>query len=223
MKFSLVKKASGFAWGQLRKNTDTWFILSLKVFVMVGLLFLSLFVFIMSAVFLYGFMAITPHFVLYDPSWYVQFAFLMFLLAGIYRIMLHIVSFNNIPASNALDVACGKPLRLFKDRIQLRSLLFVPLLQGIIVGFGFLLLIIPGFYFAARLSLARNIVLEERCGTLSALRKSWDLTQNNVAAVLPVIVWAMLLLSFPITRILNIFFPYVDLLMSYTYISLKQK
>ncbi len=223
MKFFLVKKASGFAWGQLRKNTDTWFILSLKVFVMVGLMFLGLFTFIMSAVFLYGFMAITPHFILYDPSWYVQLLFLIFLISGIYHIMLHIVSFNNISPANALDAAYGKPLRLFKDRVQLRSLFFVPMLQGIIVGLGFLLLIVPGVYFAVRFSLARNIVLDERCGTLPALRKSWDLTQNNVAAMLPVIIWAMLLLFFPITRIINIFFPFVDLLMSYTYVSLRQK
>ena len=223
MEFSLVKNGSSFAWEQLKKHTDSWFMLSLKSFGMTFVMIGGLCVYMLCALFLYGFMAITPHSFVYDPAWYVQVLTLIFFLVGIYQALIHIVSYSNVPVANALDVAYGKPMRKFSNRVQIRALLFVPLLQAIIIGLGLICFVVPGIYFAVRFSLARNIAIDEHCRSTHALAVSWRMTQGNFWSLLPVGILSATLLLFPITRILNMFFPFVDLLMSHTYVFLKQK
>lgn len=55
-------------------------------------------------------------------------------------------------------------------------LIGLSILYGIIVEIGFFLLIIPGIYFANKLSLAPIILAKEDCGITAALGRSWELT-----------------------------------------------
>lgn len=57
----------------------------------------------------------------------------------------------------------------------------VCLLSGIIICIGFLLLIVPGFYLAARLGLsAVRIIDEPETGVIDALKYSWNITRGHV-------------------------------------------
>ena len=57
----------------------------------------------------------------------------------------------------------------------------VCLLSGIIIFIGFLLLIVPGFYLAARLGLSTlRIVDEPETGVIDALKYSWNITRGHV-------------------------------------------
>ena len=223
MNFSLVKDSSRFAWVQLKANPGAWFILSLKSFFMMLVMVGGLITFMLCALFLYGFMSISPGFILYDPSLIVQLLALVFFITGIYQALIQIVSYGNVTIANSLDASYQKPLRKFNNRVQVRSLLFIGFFQAMVVGIGILILIIPGIYFAVRFSLSRLIILDEQCGAIEAMQKSWALTENNLGIVLPVCVLAFILLVFPVTRLINVFFPLIDLMMSHAYVSLKQK
>ncbi|MCX5923489.1 MAG: YciC family protein [Candidatus Dependentiae bacterium] len=223
MKFFLVKDSSNFAWSCLKNNLDGWFMLSLKSFLMMLVMIGGLMTFMLCTLFLYGFMGITPGFFLYDPSIFIQLLILLFFIAGIYQALVQIVSYSNVPIANSLDAAYQKPLRGFNNRVQVRALFFVGIFQSIVIGLGFLMLIVPGIYFAVRFSFARLIILDEQCGSMSAMKKSWELTENNFSNLFPVSVCTFVLLMFPITRLINLFFPFIDLMMSYVYVSLRQK
>lgn len=58
--------------------------------------------------------------------------------------------------------------------------LLTGLLQSLIIGFGFLLLIIPGIYFAIKLSLSSPIIAAEGLrNPIDIFRRSWSLTKGN--------------------------------------------
>jgi hypothetical protein len=61
---------------------------------------------------------------------------------------------------------------------QLWRLLWVVILNGLAVGVGFLLLIIPGFYVACRLLTCVPAALLEDLGSISALERSYALTRD---------------------------------------------
>ena len=57
----------------------------------------------------------------------------------------------------------------------------VCLLSGIIICIGFLLLIVPGFYLAARLGLSVvRIIDEPETGVIDALKYSWSISRGHV-------------------------------------------
>jgi uncharacterized membrane protein len=56
----------------------------------------------------------------------------------------------------------------------------VALLTGLIVLGGFILLIIPGIYFALRLKFAVYLVIDKNLGPVEAIKKSWKITKGNV-------------------------------------------
>ncbi|MGA2968043.1 MAG: hypothetical protein ABSD69_02645 [Candidatus Levyibacteriota bacterium] len=56
----------------------------------------------------------------------------------------------------------------------------VALLSGLIVLGGFILLIIPGIFFAFRLKFAAYLVIDKNLGPVEALKKSWKITRGNV-------------------------------------------
>ncbi len=53
------------------------------------------------------------------------------------------------------------------------------IVTGIIVGIGFILLIIPGIYLLIRLTLAVPSVVLENRGPIEGIKRSWDLTKGN--------------------------------------------
>ena len=58
------------------------------------------------------------------------------------------------------------------------------LLSAIITGLGFLLLIVPGLYVAARLYLVLPIAVVERLGPTAILQRSWALTADSAWTIL---------------------------------------
>lgn len=56
----------------------------------------------------------------------------------------------------------------------------VTLLTGLIVLGGFILLIIPGIFFAFRLKFAVYLVIDKNLGPVEAIKKSWKITKGNV-------------------------------------------
>jgi hypothetical protein len=60
----------------------------------------------------------------------------------------------------------------------------VLLLSAVPTGLGFLLLIVPGLYIAARLYLVLPIAVVERTGPMATLRRSWDLTADSAWTIL---------------------------------------
>jgi hypothetical protein len=73
------------------------------------------------------------------------------------------------------------------------SVLLVALLVGIVVGVGFLLLIIPGFIFLVFLSVSEPaLIVENRRGT-EAMSRSWNLVRGNFWHALAVILVAAII------------------------------
>lgn len=54
------------------------------------------------------------------------------------------------------------------------------LIYAIAVVIGIFLLIVPGIYLAIRLQFFTQLIVEEDCGIVESLRKSWQLTQDQV-------------------------------------------
>jgi hypothetical protein len=80
--------------------------------------------------------------------------------------------------------------------------LAVSLIQGIGVGFGFVLLVIPGLWLLARLALVLPLVATDHPDPIEALRASWALSKGRalrILGVLSVLLLGFLLLSIGIT------------------------
>lgn len=74
---------------------------------------------------------------------------------------------------------------------------FIPLLisnilVALIIGFGLILLIIPGIYFALRLSLFGPVCVLET-GDVGCIRRSWDLTRGRIWKILGIMTLLMVL------------------------------
>lgn len=54
------------------------------------------------------------------------------------------------------------------------------LIMGIAVSIGTILLIVPGIYLALRLQFYSAYIVEEDCGIMESLQKSWKLTEGQV-------------------------------------------
>src|SRR5687768_6930359 len=65
--------------------------------------------------------------------------------------------------------------------------LFTTIVYAVIVAVGFILLILPGIYWAIRFAASTYVVVDKELGPLEALRESWRLTQGHV--------WELLLFS----------------------------
>lgn len=64
------------------------------------------------------------------------------------------------------------------------TMLAVQILSGIMIGFGFILLIVPGLYLIGRLALVSAAIADRTIyNPFEAIRASWDLTRNNGWAV----------------------------------------
>lgn len=58
--------------------------------------------------------------------------------------------------------------------------LVASIIMGIVVTIGIFLLIVPGIYLAIRLQFYSVYIVEEDCGIIESLQKSWNLTKGQV-------------------------------------------
>lgn len=56
---------------------------------------------------------------------------------------------------------------------------YASIIMGIAVAIGIFLLIVPGIYLAIRLQFYSAYIVEEDCGIIESLQKSWDLTKGQ--------------------------------------------
>lgn len=67
------------------------------------------------------------------------------------------------------------------------------ILSGVIIGFGFLLLIIPGIIFACKLALVPYLVMDKNLDPVAAIKTSWEMTNGHGLTI-----FVMYLLAIPI-------------------------
>ena len=96
-----------------------------------------------------------------------------FLGLGITRIALNIVSGQAYSIAMLFSQG-GKTIRVFIAKF----------LYGLMVGFGFLLLIVPGIYFAIRYSQYENAIVDKDMGIFDAFSYSSKITQENKMSLL---------------------------------------
>ena len=73
------------------------------------------------------------------------------------------------------------------------NILLVTFLRTVIVTIGFFLLIIPGFYFAFKLSFVQYLVTDKHMSAFQAIDESWRMTSGHVGTI-----FLMWLLAIPI-------------------------
>lgn len=96
-----------------------------------------------------------------------------------------------IEAAAGTSQPVGNVLRL--ALLALPMLVGGLLLSAVPVGAGLLLLIVPGLYMLARLTLVLPLVIEERLSPIAALTRSWALTDGHGLRVLGFLAgWALL-------------------------------
>ncbi|MCX5924258.1 MAG: YciC family protein [Candidatus Dependentiae bacterium] len=223
MNFSLVKDASKFAYNELYKNTESWFMLCLKVVLLVFAMIIGTILIAVPVLLVFA-NAIGEGGGIKNVGKIINvITIILVAVIGIFMALVKIINIAFIPFANAFDVAQGKPMRKFENKMTSSALLLATVLTVLAVLFGLVLLIIPGIIFLVRFSLAPFIIIDERCGAMEAMSKSWKLTKNNLAVLFPVIVWTGILRCIPIINVLVYLFPFNDLTMSYAYVSLKEK
>lgn len=82
----------------------------------------------------------------------------------------------------ALNLVSGKPVevgQLFGEGHKLLRALGASILYGLMVAFGFLLLIVPGIYLALRFGLYLNGIVDRDLGIMDSFSYSSRLTTNN--------------------------------------------
>ena len=99
-----------------------------------------------------------------------------------------------IDKANGIDRSVAEALLV---ALRLWPLLVVALLLAAVpIGAGLLLFIVPGLYMAGRLTLAMPLVLDGVAAPLAAVRRSWELTENNGWRIIAfTIMWATCFLA----------------------------
>nr|WP_295658950.1 glycerophosphoryl diester phosphodiesterase membrane domain-containing protein [Polymorphobacter sp.] len=94
-----------------------------------------------------------------------------------------------IDKASGIDRSVGEALLV---ALRLWPLLVVALLLAAVpIGAGLLLFIVPGLYMAGRLTLAMPLVVDGVAAPLAAVRRSWELTENNGWRIIAfTIMWA---------------------------------
>jgi hypothetical protein len=75
----------------------------------------------------------------------------------------------------------------------LGTLFVAGILAGLGIALGFVALIVPGLFLAARWSLVTPVVVLEKLGATDALRRSWELVRGHTWTVLGVVLVTLLL------------------------------
>ncbi|MGD0526838.1 MAG: YciC family protein [Polyangiaceae bacterium] len=72
---------------------------------------------------------------------------------------------------------------LFTGEMRYRSMLALMLLQGMLIGVGYLLFIVPGVILALGLYFSAYLVIDQRMGAVDAMKASWKLTTGRKGEV----------------------------------------
>lgn len=77
------------------------------------------------------------------------------------------------------------------------------LIKGIIIIFGFLMLIVPGIIFACRLAFVNYLIIDEKMEALEALKASWAMTKGHGWTIfgmfwiaIPIVIAGLIMLFF---------------------------
>lgn len=77
------------------------------------------------------------------------------------------------------------------------------LLVGVIVGFGIIMLIVPGIFFACRLAFVPYLVIDQKMDVMDALKTSWDITRGHGWSIffigllaIPIVIAGLIMLFF---------------------------
>jgi len=73
------------------------------------------------------------------------------------------------------------------------KLIGVMLLAAILIGFSFVLLIIPGIFVLPRLIMAPYVLLDQKTGVREAISRSWDMTKGRMDVIWYVILFGVVL------------------------------
>lgn len=63
------------------------------------------------------------------------------------------------------------------------NILLANILVGLIVGAGFIMLVIPGIIFACKLAFVPYLVMDEKMEAFDAVRKSWNMTNGHTGTI----------------------------------------
>jgi hypothetical protein len=92
-----------------------------------------------------------------------------------------------------LKAVRGEPFRaqdIFFAYQSFGNILLANVLVFLIVGAGFVMLIIPGIIFACKLSFVPYLVMDEKMEAVDAVRKSWNLTNGHTGTIFLMVVAA---------------------------------
>jgi hypothetical protein len=91
------------------------------------------------------------------------------------------------PLSYGADLLCLKAIRgesfnvneIFFAYRRTLQIVLANVLVGVIVGLGFVMLIIPGIIFACKLSMVPYLVMDKNMEAVEAVRTSWNITKGH--------------------------------------------
>lgn len=66
---------------------------------------------------------------------------------------------------------------------RIRDILLAYLLVALVIGIGFVLLIVPGIVFACRLAFVPYLLMDRKMEALDAIRKSWIMTKGKAGTI----------------------------------------
>ena len=66
---------------------------------------------------------------------------------------------------------------------QFWNVLLANLLMGLVIGLGFVLLIVPGIIFACKLAFVPYLVMDRRMDAVEAVRTSWQMTSGHAGTI----------------------------------------
>lgn len=141
----------------------------------------------------------------------------------IYKSFKYCIGFWNVVSLNSLDVALGRPMRKFEQKDDRLNFIILFMLVGFLTIIGFLLLIIPGFIFMVRTSMAYPIMLEEKCSPWQAISKSFDMTRGNFWPLSISLGIFHILFYVPFVNIINLFVPFTSWNLASLYAQLKNQ
>ena len=77
------------------------------------------------------------------------------------------------------------------------------LITGIIIGFGFIMLIVPGIFFACRLAFVQYLIIDQKMDVMDALKTSWEMTRGHGWSIffigllaIPIVIAGLIMLFF---------------------------
>lgn len=75
-------------------------------------------------------------------------------------------------------------LKSLTDPKLILNVVLGSLLGGLIVILGFILLVVPGIYFAIRLTYVIYFLVDQKTGPIEAIKRSWKLTKGHFFSIL---------------------------------------